>query len=69
MIEMDDAVLGMTVQEMGNPTKWLAIRNASDPQMPTTNAGVSSAIYETYRYWTSIVSALGSWACVADFTG
>jgi len=69
MIEMDDAVLGMAVQEMGNPTKWLAIRNASDPQMPTTNAGVSSAIYETYGYWTSIVSALASWACVVDFTG
>jgi nucleoside phosphorylase len=25
MIEMDDAVLGLAVQEMGNPTKWLAI--------------------------------------------
>jgi nucleoside phosphorylase len=69
MIEMDDAVLGLAVQEMGSPTKWLAIRNASDPQMPTTNAGVSSDIYLAYGYWTSIVSALASWDCVVDFTG
>ena len=67
MIEMDDAVLGLAVQEMGNPTKWLAIRNASDPQMPTTNAGVSSNIYLQFGYWTSIVSALAAWACVVDF--
>jgi len=67
MIEMDDAVLGWAVQEMGNPTKWLAIRNASDPQMPTTDAGASSKIYLEYGYWTSIVSALASWACVVDF--
>ena len=67
MVEMDDAVLGMAVQEMGNPTKWLAIRNASDPQMPTKDASLSNDIYEKYGYWTSIVSALASWACVVDF--
>jgi hypothetical protein len=69
MVEMDDAVLGMAVQEMGNPTKWLAIRNASDPQMPTKDEDTSSDIYNKYGYWTSIVSALASWACVADFAG
>lgn len=69
MVEMDDAVLGLAVKEMNSPAKWLAIRNASDPQMPTTNAGASSDIYAQYGYWTSIVSALASWACVVDFTG
>jgi nucleoside phosphorylase len=67
MVEMDDAVLGMAVQEMGSPVKWLAIRNASDPQMPTKNSGLSSDIYEQYGYWTSIVSTLAAWASVADF--
>jgi len=66
---MDDAVLGMAVHEMGHPTKWLAIRNASDPQMPTRDANVSSSIYEAYGYWTSVVSTLASWACVVDFAG
>ncbi|HXJ94703.1 MAG TPA: hypothetical protein VMT20_17805 [Terriglobia bacterium] len=69
MIEMDDAVLGLAVQEMGSPVKWLAIRNASDPQMPTKDANLSSDIYEQYGYWTSVVSALASWACVVDFVG
>jgi nucleoside phosphorylase len=67
MVEMDDAVLGMAVDEMAHPTKWLAIRNASDPQMPMQNATLSSDIYVTYGYWTSIVSALACWACVVDF--
>lgn len=67
MVEMDDAVLGMAVTQMGNPTKWLAIRNASDPQMPTKDGGLSTDIYDQYGYWTSIVSALASWACVVDF--
>ena len=67
MVEMDDAVLGLAVQEMGAPVKWLAIRNASDPQMPTGDKNLSSDIYNQYGYWTSIVSTLASWACVADF--
>jgi nucleoside phosphorylase len=67
MVEMDDAVLGLAVQEMGNPTQWLAIRNASDPQMPTASEGQSSDVYNQYGYWTSIVSGLASWACVVDF--
>ncbi len=61
------AVLGLAVKEMGNPTQWLAIRNASDPQMPTPPAGQSSDVYEQYGYWTTLVSALAAWACVVDF--
>jgi hypothetical protein len=67
MVEMGDAVLGLAVSEMANPVKWLAIRNASDPQMSTKNSGTSSDIYMQYGYWTSIVSTLASWACVVDF--
>ncbi len=67
MVEMDDAVLGLAIQEMGSSTKWLAIRNASDPQMPNPSASDSSDIYAKYGYWTSIPSALASWASVLDF--
>lgn len=66
MVEMDDAVLGLAIDEMGGPTKWLAIRNASDPQMPSDDPKESSDIYMKYGYWTSIVSALACWAAVLD---
>ncbi|HUI60094.1 MAG TPA: hypothetical protein VLX90_07720 [Steroidobacteraceae bacterium] len=67
MVEMDDAVLGLAVQEMGHPVNWLAIRNASDPQMPGPSVGDSTDIFRKYGYWTSIPSALGAWASVIDF--
>ena len=67
MVEMDDAVLGLAVEEMGRPVPWLAIRNASDPQMPTPSIGNSTDIFKKYGYWTSIPSALGAWASVVDF--
>jgi len=67
MVEMGDAVLGLAIKEMGSPAKWLAIRNASDPQMPSKDSNGSSDIYLEFGYWTSIVSALASWACVADY--
>lgn len=67
MVEMGDAVLGLAVSEMGNPVKWLAIRNASDPQMSTKDSRTSSSIYKQFGYWTSIVSTLAAWACVLDF--
>jgi len=67
MVEMGDAVLGLAIQEMGSQIPWVAIRNASDPQMPTKDSNTSSDIYDEYGYWTSVVSALASWACVVDF--
>ena len=67
MVEMDDAVLGLAVQELGGTHQWLAIRNASDPQMPSDDAGESSDIYEKYGYWTSIPSTLACWAAALDF--
>jgi CheY-like chemotaxis protein len=67
MVEMDDAVLGLAVKEMGSSVEWLAIRNASDPQMPTKDGCLSTDIYDQYGYGTSLVSGLASWACVPDF--
>ncbi len=69
MVEMDDAVLGLAIQEAGVSTKWLAIRNASDTRMPDKSKKASSDIYKQYGYWTSIPSALACWAMVLDFPG
>lgn len=78
-VEMGDAVLGMVVKEMvdaGKPApNWLVIRNASDPQingdLPTqpraANMQAHWAVwyYETYGYWTSVNSAIATWAMIA----
>lgn len=75
-LEMGDAVLGMVAEAMTNPPKWLVIRNVSDPQingdLPTgpgrgLNMQSHWAVwyYETYGYWTSVNSALATWAVIA----
>lgn len=70
-VEMDDAACGLAIQDLGTKApKWLAVRNASDPQMPkqTTIAGedkTAAQIYQKYGYWTTINSALVVWAIIA----
>lgn len=74
-VEMGDAVLGMVCDEMEKPPKWLVIRNVSDPQinadLPTHPKNINMQIhwavwyYETYGYWTSVNSALVTWAVIA----
>ena len=72
MVEMDDAVIGLACQELGAgaPT-WLAIRNASDPQMdgPSIAAEKSeaAAIYKKYGFWTTIPSVIATWAVITGF--
>lgn len=79
-VEMGDAVLGMVVDERqasGLPVpRWLVIRNASDPQINgdlpdrprAMNMQAHWAVwyYETYGYWTSVMSAIATWAMCAD---
>jgi nucleoside phosphorylase len=74
-MEMGDAVLGLVCEEMQDPPKWLVIRNLSDPQingaLPTKPAIVNMQThwavwyYEKYGYWTSVNSALTTWAVIA----
>jgi hypothetical protein len=75
-VEMGDAVFGMVAKELGdNAPKWLVIRNASDPQingdLPTGAGGRDMQAhwavwyYETYGYWTSVNSAIATWAMIA----
>ncbi len=78
-VEMGDAVLGWVVDERrrsGRTTpRWLVIRNCSDPQIngalrhsPSSQSlQVMWAVYyyKGFGYWTSVNSALATWAVVA----
>jgi hypothetical protein len=75
-VEMGDAVLGLVSAEMANPPKWAVIRNLSDPQIngdlpdgPLRELNVQAAwavyYYRKYGYWTSVNSALCTWAIAA----
>ncbi|WP_163866843.1 hypothetical protein [Myxococcus eversor] len=75
-VEMGDAVLGLVAQELGNTAPlWLVIRNASDPQINGDLPAEPSRLdmqahwavwyYEAYGYWTSVNSALATWAVIA----
>lgn len=79
-VEMGDAVLGLVVKEMQDAgqaaPRWLVIRNASDPQingdLPSQPRALNMQAhwavwyYETYGYWTSVNSAIATWAMLAD---
>jgi|CXWL01.1.fsa_nt_gi hypothetical protein len=79
-VEMGDAVLGMVVEERQAADlpvpRWLVIRNASDPQINgdlpdrprAMNMQAHWAVwyYETYGYWTSVMSAIATWAMCAE---
>jgi hypothetical protein len=75
-VEMGDAVLGLAASELDGAPPWLVIRNASDP---TINANLPRGkpraldmqshwavwYYETFGYWTSVNSAIATWAVIA----
>jgi nucleoside phosphorylase len=75
-VEMGDAVFGKVAKKLGAAApKWLVIRNASDPQingdLPIGTGGRNMQAhwavwyYETYGYWTSVNSAIATWAMIA----
>ncbi|HEY1827118.1 MAG TPA: hypothetical protein VGF87_03820 [Acidimicrobiales bacterium] len=72
--EMDDATLPLALSLMSASlhTPWVSIRNASDPQVPSSIGDLeaqkqwASQIYEKYGYWTTVGSAIASWAVIAD---
>lgn len=71
-VEMDDAVLGLACTDLGSAAPaWVAVRNASDPQIDGSlplnrQAEVASRIYEKYGYWTTVNSAIATWAVIAS---
>lgn len=79
-LEMGDAVLGLAAQELGDGApRWLAIRNASDPaingKLPRGDRAIDMQAhwavwyYEAYGYWTSVNSAIATWAMIAGDLG
>jgi Phosphorylase superfamily len=72
-VEMGDAVLGMVIEELGaSAPRWLAVRNASDPEIDSAGltekeaAAKAAQIYERFGYWTTIPSAITCWALILD---
>lgn len=71
-VEMGDAVLGLvSTQDLaGRAPAFCAVRNASDPQIEADlskpeQRKKAAQIYEKYGYWTSIGSAIVTWAVIA----
>lgn len=74
-VEMGDAVLGMVCGERQAAPNWLVIRNVSDPvingDLPTGRGSLdmqshwATWYYEAFGYWTSVMSALTTWAVIA----
>ena len=73
-VEMGDAALGMVCDELGDDAPaWLVIRNVSDPlinaELPTSPVDMQAHwavwYYETFGYWTSVNSAIATWAMIA----
>ncbi|MDR3611861.1 MAG: hypothetical protein P4L27_14925 [Ignavibacteriaceae bacterium] len=71
-VEMGDAALGLVCQNLGTKAPaWIAVRNASDPQIDGTlsykqQVEMAGRIYEKYGYWTTINSAIACWSIIAS---
>ncbi len=66
---MDDAALALTCTTLADPPAWVSVRNASDPQIPSVGtlpeqAKQAAKIYEQYGYWTTVNSAITTWALI-----
>jgi hypothetical protein len=78
-VEMGDAVLGLVIEERKgggvSAPNWLVIRNCSDPQIngelrnkpakQSLQAMWAVYYYKGFGYWTSVMSAITTWAIIA----
>jgi nucleoside phosphorylase len=69
--DMGDATLGLAISTLGaSAPPWIAIRNASDPQIPNPTGDMQAAnheagrIYSTYQLVTTAGSVVATWATV-----
>jgi nucleoside phosphorylase len=77
-VEMGDAALGLACTELTNPPRWAVVRNMSDPvingDLPAKqyhlNEQTTWAVgyYTAYGKYTSLNSALATWAVIAGTT-
>lgn len=71
-VEMGDATLALACNQVGESApQWVAIRNASDPQIGGNltikqKEDQAGRIYTKYGYWTTVNSAIASWGIVAS---
>jgi len=68
--EMGDAVLGQLAADLKNPSRWVAVRNVSDPQIKSVGtiekqAQLAAQIYKGFGRWSSVCSAIVCWALIA----
>lgn len=67
--EMDDGAVALALSQLADAPQFIAIRNASDPQMGGGSLAEqkkqAAEIYAKYGYWTTCCSALACWAVVA----
>jgi len=67
--EMGDAVLGSVCRQLGAAApRYVAVRNVSDPEIDSSDPDASQLanyIYEHFGRWSSVCSAIVSWAIVA----
>jgi nucleoside phosphorylase len=73
-VEMDDACLGLACSEMTSPPRWACVRNASDPCINGTlgaaqQESCAEYYYTKFGYWTTVMSALATWAIIAGLSG
>lgn len=69
---MGDAALGLAVEDLADPPRWLVVRNLSDPRIngelptdPDVQAMWAVFYYDNYGYWTTVSSAIACWAVIA----
>lgn len=68
-VEMDDAAICAGIN---GRVPVASCRNASDPVLPSAgeaNAREAASIYQRFGYWTSINSAICTWALIAGMSG
>jgi Phosphorylase superfamily len=68
--EMGDAILGMVASQMTTPSRWVAVRNVSDPQIKAEGtlqqqSMLAAHIYKGFGRWSSICSGIVCWAIIA----
>jgi nucleoside phosphorylase len=72
--EMDDATLPLALADVPSPPLWCSIRNASDLQLSSYIEDLdaqrrwANQIYKRYGYWTTIGSAIATWAVIANLS-
>jgi nucleoside phosphorylase len=69
-VEMDDACLGLACSELASPPRWACVRNMSDPCIngklgDQQQESCAEYYYTKFGYWTTVMSALTTWAIIA----